>query len=177
MSLLHPVLAAMSMESLLFYPLALLTLGGALSMLLSRNPVHAAMSLVLSFFGVASVYVLLAAELLAALQIIVYAGAIMVLFVFVIMLLNLNEENLETPRIGVGPILGGGIALALWIMSFVVFKGLPEQVMPVDLPEGFGQVAAVGRLIFSKYILAFEATSVLLLGAIVGAVVVAKARI
>lgn len=172
-----PFLAATISEAWLFYPLALLTVAGALSMLLSRNPIHGAMSLVLTFFGVASIYVLLAAELIAALQIIVYAGAIMVLFVFVIMLLSLNEDDLEVPRIGAGTIVGGGVALTLWVLSYLIFSDLPNQVMPTELPEGFGQVAAVGRLLFGKFILAFEATSILLLGAIVGAVVVAKARI
>jgi NADH-quinone oxidoreductase subunit J len=164
-------------EAWLFYPMAIVALGGALGMILARNPVHGAMSLVLSFFGIASVYVLLAAELIAALQIIVYAGAIMVLFVFVIMLLNLNEEDLERPRLTPGSIVGGAAALAFWMISFMIFSDLPEQAMPTELPEGFGQVASVGRLIFGSFILPFESTSVLLLVAMVGAIVVAKARI
>lgn len=171
-----PVLASIT-EAWLFYPMALVAIGGALGMILSRNPVHGAMFLVLSFFGIASVYVLLAAELIAALQIIVYAGAIMVLFVFVIMLLNLHEDELEKPRFSLGTLLGGGAALAFWMISFMVFSDLPEQGMPTDLPEGFGQVAAVGRLIFGQFLLPFESTSVLLLVAMVGAIIVAKARI
>lgn len=172
-----PVLAAAVTEAWLFYPMAIVTLGAALGMIMSRNPVYAAMNLVLSFFGIASIYVLLAAELIAAMQIIVYAGAIMVLFVFVIMLLNLNEEELERPRLTPGTVLGAGAALGFWMISFMIFSDLPSQVMPTDLPEGFGQVASVGRLIFGQFVLPFESTSVLLLGAIVGAIVVAKARI
>ena len=171
-----PVLASIT-EAWLFYPMALVAIGGALGMILSRNPVHGAMFLVLSFFGIASVYVLLAAELIAALQIIVYAGAIMVLFVFVIMLLNLNDEDLEKPRLTPGTIVGGASALAFWAISFMVFSDLPSQGMPTDLPEGFGQVASVGRLIFGQFLLPFESTSVLLLVAMVGAIVVAKSRI
>ncbi|MFO7156873.1 MAG: NADH-quinone oxidoreductase subunit J [Pseudomonadota bacterium] len=164
-------------EAMLFYPMALVAIGGALGMIASRNPVHGAMYLVLSFFGIASVYVLLAAELIAALQIIVYAGAIMVLFVFVIMLLNLNEDDLERPRLTPGTIFGGAAALAFWMISFMVFSDLPDQTMPTELPEGFGQVASVGRLIFGPFIVPFESTSILLLVAMVGAIVVAKPRI
>ncbi len=171
-----PVLASLT-EAWLFYPMAIVAIGGALGMIVSRNPVHGAMFLVLSFFGIASIYVLLAAELVAALQIIIYAGAIMVLFVFVIMLLNLHEDELEKPRLTLGTVLGGAAALAFWAISFMVFADLPEQGMPTDLPEGFGRVAAVGRLIFNQYLLPFESTSVLLLVAMVGAIIVAKSRI
>lgn len=164
-------------EAWLFYPMALVAMGGALGMILTRNPVHGAMYLVLSFFGIASVYVLLAAELIAALQIIVYAGAIMVLFVFVIMLLNLEEDDLEKPRFTPGTLFGGAAALAFWMISFMIFADLPNQAMPTELPEGFGGVAEVGRLIFGQFLLPFESTSVLLLVAMVGAIVVAKARI
>src|SRR5690606_7807618 len=146
-----PVLASLT-EAWLFYPMAIVAIGGALGMIVSRNPVHGAMFLVLSFFGIASIYVLLAAELVAALQIIIYAGAIMVLFVFVIMLLNLHEDELEKPRLTLGTVLGGAAALAFWAISFMVFADLPEQGMPTDLPEGFGRVAAVGRLIFNQYL-------------------------
>jgi len=164
-------------EAILFYPMALVAIGGALGMIVSRNPVHGAMFLVLSFFGIASIYVLLAAELIAALQVIVYAGAIMVLFVFVIMLLNLHEDDLERPRLTPGTILGGAAALAFWMISFMIFADLPDQTMPVELSEGFGKVASVGRLIFGPFILPFESTSILLLVAMVGAIVVAKPRI
>ncbi len=171
-----PLLGVLVSESLLFYPLALLAVGGALSMLLARNPIYAAMSLVLAFFGLAGLYVLLSAELIAALQIIVYAGAIMVLCMFVIMLLNLGEADLEVPKITLGSAVGGATALIFWCFSWLLFEGLPDA-LPTALPEGFGQVAAVGKLLYTQFILPFEATSVLLLAAIVGAVVVAKAKI
>ena len=170
-----PMVAAAFAEGALFYPIAALTLVGAFGMLLSKNPVYAAMSLVLTFFGIAGVYVLLSAELLAALQIIVYAGAIMVLFLFVIMLLNLGEPS-EPRRVPLGAYVGGAVALAFWVLSFVVFEGLPQD-FPAQLGPDFGQVVGVGRLIFTQFVLPFEATSILLLVAIVGAVVVAKARI
>ena len=172
-----PLFAAAFREGILFYPLALVTLVGAFSMILSRNPVYAAMSLVLTFFGLAGIYVVLSAELLAALQIIVYAGAIMVLFLFVVMLLNLGEQEIRKQKVTAGAVVGGAAALIGWMALYTVFERLPNQQMPTDLPEGFGGVAAVGRLIFSEFVLPFEATSILLLVAIVGAVVVAKARI
>jgi len=172
-----PLLAAAFSEGLVFYPLALLTLIGAFAMILARNPVYAAMSLVLAFFGLAGIYVLLAAELLAALQIIVYAGAIMVLFLFVVMLLNLGETEARKQKVTAGAVIGGAVALVGWMALYTVFERLPNQDMPTALPEGFGGVAAVGKLIFTEFVLPFEATSILLLVAIVGAVVVAKARI
>ncbi|AKU89669.1 NADH-quinone oxidoreductase subunit J [Vulgatibacter incomptus] len=171
-----PTLGVLVSESLLFYPLAFVAVAGALSMILARSPVYAAMSLVLTFFGLAGLYVLLSAELIAALQIIVYAGAIMVLFLFVVMLLNLGEAELEVPRLTLGAAVGGGVALLFWCFSYVVFEGFGAP-LPAVLPEGFGQVAEVGKLLYTSFILPFEATSVLLLVAIVGAVVVAKAKI
>jgi len=172
-----PLLAAVVSEGVLFYPLAILTLVGAFAVILSRNPVYAAMSMVLTFFGIAGIYVLLAAELMAALQIIVYAGAIMVLVLFVIMLLNLSELEIGKQKITVGAVVGGAVALVGWIALYTVFQALPNQEMPTRLAENFGGVVGVGRLIFSDFVLPFEATSILLLVAIVGAVVVAKAKI
>ena len=172
-----PLLAAAISEGVMFYPLAILTLAGAFAMILARNPVYAAMSMVLAFFGIAGIYVLLSAQLLAALQIIVYAGAIMVLFLFVIMLLSLSEKDLGGQKLTVGAIVGGAAALLFWVISYTVFEALPNQQMPTELAENFGQVVGVGRTIFAHFILPFEATSVLLLAAIVGAVVVAKAKI
>jgi len=172
-----PLLAAAVSEGVIFYPLAILTLAGAFSMILSRNPVYAAMSMVLTFFGIAGTYVLLSAQLLAALQIIVYAGAIMVLFLFVIMLLSLTEQDLGKQKLTVSAVVGGAAALLFWVLSYTVFEALPNQQMPTELAANFGEVIGVGRVIFSQFVLPFEATSVLLLVAIVGAVVVAKAKI
>lgn len=172
-----PLVAAAISEGLLFYPLAAIALVGAFGVILARNPVYAAMSMVLTFFGIAGVYVVSAAELLAALQIIVYAGAIMVLVLFVIMLLNLTELDMGKQKLTVSAIAGGAVALVGWLVLYSVFQALPNQEMPVQLAENFGGVVGVGRLIFQEFILPFEATSVLLLVAIVGAVVVAKAKI
>ncbi len=172
-----PLFAAAVSEGVIFYPLAILTLAGAFSVILARNPVYAAMGMVLTFFGIAGIYVLLSAQLLAALQIIVYAGAIMVLFLFVIMLLNLSEMDLGKQKVTLGGSVGGAVALLFWVVSYTVFEALPNQQMPTELAPHFGEVVGVGRMIFSQFIVSFEATSVLLLAAIVGAVVVAKAKI
>lgn len=171
-----PTLAVLVSEAWIFYPLAVLTLGGALMMILARNAIYSAMSLVLTFFGLAGLYVLLAAELIAALQIIVYAGAIMVLFLFVVLLLNLGEDDLEVPRLTLGSAVGGATALVFWCFTYVVFEGFTEG-LPAEFPEGFGSVASIGKLLYTQFLLPFEATSVLLLAAMVGAVVVAKAKI
>lgn len=169
------VAAALIEQGWLFYVLAVLTAAGAFSVLLARNPIYAAMSLVATFFGIAGIYVLLSAHLIAALQIIVYAGAIMVLFVFVIMLLNLSEPGSRVGPVKGWHVVGGAAAVIGAGILYVVFESLPADAPPA--PEGFGTVAGVGELLFRQYVLPFEATSILLLVAIVGAVVVAKGKI
>jgi len=162
------------MEPILFWIFAILAvLGGALVILLS-NPVRGAMSLVATLFCIAALFVLLDAHLLAVLEVLVYAGAVMVLFLFVIMLLNLREEELGARRftlvktagfaavIGVGVMLGGAVAT----------RGGRAAV-----PDSFGTVAAVGEVLLRDYLLAFELTSILLLIAVVGAVILAKRKI
>lgn len=163
-------------ETVTFYFLAFFLVMSAGGVVMARNPVHAAMSLAAAFFLLAGVYVLLAAHLIAVLQVLVYAGAIMVLFLFVIMLLSLSDEELGLPRWKIVKFLGaaGGLGL-LWVIIRAVQRlGRLEQ---PSVGDEFGTVRAVGRLLFTEYLLPFEATSVLLLVAIVGAVVVAKARI
>jgi NADH-quinone oxidoreductase subunit J len=173
-----PVLAAGFSEAVLFVPLAMLAVASAFTVLVARNPIYAAMGLVLSFFAVAGLYVLLGAQMVAALQVIVYAGAIMVLFLFVIMLLSLGESELGEERGTLRKVMGVVVAGAFVGLSYSTFsrlelESLPESVQNAD----FGTVEQVGRLLFGTFILPFEATSILLLVAIVGAVVVAKAKI
>ena len=174
-----PLLAAAISEGVMFYPLAILTLAGAFAMILARNPVYAAMSMVLAFFGIAGIYVLLSAQLLAALQIIVYAGAIMVLFLFVIMLLNLSESELKGPRFTLGRLIGGAAALGLLVVLTYALTQLPGEQGPMVESQlrSFGTLGALGQILYTQWLLPFEAVSLLLLVAIVGAVVVAKSRI
>ena len=166
------------MEQLLFWLWGGIAVIFAVMMILKRNPVHSALCLVVVFVSLALLYVLLGAEFLAAVQVIVYAGAIMVLFLFVIMLLNLETEVLSQglsraafkacSLVGTGLLLllllGGGAVKALRAMA-------PEQVSGVP-----GNTQAVAELLFTKYLLPFEVTSILLLAAIVGALVLAGKR-
>jgi NADH-quinone oxidoreductase subunit J len=148
----------------------------ALGVVLARSPVHAVMSLVAAFFFLAGIYVLLTAHLLAWLQVLVYAGAIMVTFLFVVMLLNFDDEVLGVRRLKVMQVLGvaGAAGLAATVVEAV--RGLGDLPMR-EVSGEFGTVRAVGLVLFNQYLLPFEATSLLLLVAIVGATVVAKQRI
>jgi NADH-quinone oxidoreductase subunit J len=163
-------------ELVLFWVFAIPLMASAAGVIAARSPVHAAMSLVSAFFWLAGIYVLLTAHLLAFLQIIVYAGAIMVLFLFVVMLLSLTDAELGLERITalkvVGIVATAGI---LGLLVTAVLQGAPAGAKMV--PADFGTVRAVGKILFTQYLLPFEATSVLLLVAIVGAVVVAKEKI
>jgi len=167
----------MSAELALFYFFAALAVGSALSMVLNlRNTVASAMSLVITMVALAAVYVLMEAHLVAVLQIMVYGGAIVVLFVFVVMLLNLRQDDFPPAR------QRGAKALGVVLVVFAVIKllallpaALPDTV--AALPEGFGGYRDVGTALFTRFILPFEATSLLLLSALVGAVVLAKRRL
>lgn len=171
------------MEQVLFYLFALVAVVSAIYVIAARNPLHGALSLIGTFTALAATYVLLGAHLLAALQILVYAGAVMVLFVFVIMLLNLKDEELGSPRPTVMKVAGGGVlALSGVVLAWRVLRGLGEpgtvqNVAGLAAQAGFGTTEAVGRVIYGPYLLPFEVTSLLLLVAIVAAVVVAKAKI
>lgn len=164
------------MEQSLFYVFAALAVASSLVMVLQRNPVTAAMNLVLAMFAVAALFVLLNAHFMAAIQLLVYAGAVMVLFVFVIMLLNLQEEELRWRKRNFLHVL----SVALVIFSFLQIRDLVDRTPAEALPKldsAFGTTQAVGKLLFSDYLLPFELTSVLILAAIVGAVVLAKRKL
>jgi NADH-quinone oxidoreductase subunit J len=163
-------------EQVLFWMFAVPLIMSAAGVIAARNPVYAAMSLVSAFFWLAGIYVLLTAHLLAFVQIIVYAGAIMVLFLFVVMLLSLTDAELGLEKITALKWVGitGSIGVLVLVVSAFVQSG-PRAMKAVG--EDFGTVRAVGRILFTQYMLPFEATSVLLLVAIVGAVVVAKEKI
>jgi NADH-quinone oxidoreductase subunit J len=137
--------------------------------------VNGAMALVGSFFGLAGLFLLLDAQLIAALQILVYTGAIMVLFLFVIMLLNLSPKDLGPPLLGPGKLIALALASGTTVFLARVLARLPQ--IRGEPAADFGTVAAVGRVLYGTYTLQFEAVSLLLLVAIVAAVVVAKGRI
>jgi NADH-quinone oxidoreductase subunit J len=161
---------------IVFWIFAVPLMISALGVVFARNPVHAAMSLVSAFFFLAGIYILLTAHLIAFLQVMVYAGAIMVLFLFVIMLLSLSDAELGFDRITAMKWVGFAGAMGVFLLVLRAIGEVPVQAMR-QVPGDFGTVKAVGRLLFTQYLLPFEATSVLLLVAIVGAVVVAKQKI
>ncbi len=165
-----------SAEQVLFWVFAVPLMASAVGVLVARNPVYAAMSLVSAFFWLAGIYVMLTAHLLAFIQVIVYAGAIMVLFLFVVMLLSLTDAELGLEKLSV--LKWVGIAGAAGVVALVV-RAIDQAGVRTMRAVGddFGTVRAVGRVLFTQYLLPFEATSVLLLVAIVGAVVVAKEKI
>jgi NADH-quinone oxidoreductase subunit J len=168
----------MSIETVLFWVFAVATVGSAGLVVWSKSPMNAAMSLVATFFFLAGIYVLLWAHTIAILQVLVYAGAVMVLFLFVIMLLSLHEPGPRS-KITVSRIVGGGSALGLGVVIAWVLLRLDPQpaVLTDDAAMAFGSIARMGKLIYTVYLFPFEAVSLLLLAAIVGAVVVAKSRI
>ena len=165
------------MGPLTFAALAAGLVASALTVVLHPNPVKSAMALVATLFLLAVVFVFLGAHMIAALQVIVYAGAIMVLFLFVIMLLNLQDEAGETRggsrvALRVGAWLGGSVLAAELVVLFLRLPLAP----PSAAPEGYGGAAAVARSLFTDYLFPFELTSILLLVAVVGAVVLAQRR-
>jgi NADH-quinone oxidoreductase subunit J len=164
------------MSSLFFYIFAAIAVAGALGMVMNtRNTVAAALSLVLTMVALGGVYVLLEAYLIGALQILVYAGAILVLFLFVVMLLNLRREAYSPQRQRATKIAGAVIGLLVLAQFLQLIHGAFGA--PAAIPEGFGGYRQVGTVLFTDYVLAFETTSLLLLAAMVGAVILAKRKI
>jgi NADH-quinone oxidoreductase subunit J len=165
-----------SAAAVFFYLAAAAAVVSALGMVLNvRNTVAAAMSLVVTMIALAITYVTLDAHLVAALQIMVYAGAIVVVFLFVVMLLNLRRDAFPRPRQLLTK--GAGVVLALGVAgSFlqIVPKALPTV---REIPADFGSYRAVGLALYRDFVLPFEVTSLLLLAAIIGAVVLAKRRL
>jgi NADH-quinone oxidoreductase subunit J len=163
-------------EQVTFWVFAIPLVVSAGGVVIARNPVYAAMNLVAAFFFLAGIYVLLVAHLIAVMQILVYAGAVMVLFLFVIMLLSIGDEHLGTERYKAMQLVGvlGAVMLVAVIAAAVAQAPLGDA---ASLSADFGTVKAVGKVLFTDFILPFEATSLLLLVAIVGAVVVAKEKI
>lgn len=166
----------MTTEAILFFILAAAALATAVLMILQRNPVMSALFLIANFFCLASLYLLLRAQLLAVLEVVVYAGAIMVLVVFVIMLLNLGEEQKLAERINIRLMLGVALAFGFLLELFYLFLGPGAQVADQISPNAavIGTVESMGTALYGRFLLPFEITSLLLLAAIVGAISLAK---
>ena len=164
------------MGAVLFYIFAIVAVFAAFLVITFRNPINSALSMVVCFFSLAAIYVLLSAHLLAILQILVYAGAIMVLVLFVIMLMNLRDWELRWGRFRWYKVIGFLLAGLLLIEGIHVVKGVKTW-SAAELSEGFGSVEAVGMKLFSNYLLPFEMVSILLLIGMIGAVVLTKKKI
>lgn len=164
----------------MFYALAVMAIASAISMILQRNPVMSAISLIGNFFCLAALYLLLRAQLLAVLQIVVYTGAIMVLVVFVIMLLNLGSEENLGERFNIKKTLGVALVCGL-LLELAYIAVIGGSSVPMAAVHGsamsVGTVESMGAAMFGRFLLPFEVTSLLLLAAIVGAVILAKKRV
>jgi NADH-quinone oxidoreductase subunit J len=161
------------MTQYLFYLLAALSIISALLVVFSRVPIYSVLWLVVCFFTIAGHYILLNAQFLAIVHIIVYAGAIMVLFLFVVMLLNLNKENEQhkVNKVKFAAVISGGI-LFLTLIAAMRSTALGEYALPQT--SNIGMVQQVGMKLFTDFVLPFELSSVLFLSAMIGAVVLAK---
>ena len=161
------------MYQVFFFIFAAAAVGFALNLIIQRHPVYSALSLIGVMASLASLYLMLGAEFIAAVQVIVYAGAVMVLFIFVIMLLNAGEEE-RTQRSKMARQAGAPLALILLsLLTTVIFRQFPKNSM-AQFGDFAGQTAPIGRLLFRDFLLPFEVVSVLILIAIVGAVVLAR---
>ncbi|HSP99158.1 MAG TPA: NADH-quinone oxidoreductase subunit J [Candidatus Dormibacteraeota bacterium] len=168
------------MPAWLFFPLAFLVCLAGLGVVLNTHPVRSAMCLVATLFLLAVFFIFLDASFVAALQVIVYAGAIMVVFLFVIMLLNLTDDEPQRRRLSwqVTTVLSASL-FALGLL-YVLRQGgalVPGPGMAAPLATGYGSIQSVGVSLFTTYVLPFEITGLLMLAAVIGAVVLARKKI
>jgi len=160
---------------IMFY---LLAAGGVISALLvvtRRNPIISAIYLIVNFFCLAGIYLTLHAQFIAVAQILVYGGAIMVLFVFVIMLLNLGDERQLRDGFSWKKVIAGGLGFGVLMeLIYIFMMQTGSQSIEMTRATEIGTVEAIGRMLFTRFLFPFEVTSLLLTAAIVGAVVLAK---
>jgi NADH-quinone oxidoreductase subunit J len=162
------------MADKLFYFLSFLTILSALMVILSRNPVHSVLFLIITFFCLSGHYILLNAQFVAVVNIIVYAGAIMVLFLFVIMFLNLRRED-EEVKSNLTKIAATIVGGSLFLILFATLRKAPMGTYnPYSFDSQVGMVERLGEVLYSDYILPFELASILFLIAMVGAVMLGK---
>ncbi len=167
------------METLFFSLVAAIAIISSILVITNKNPINSALSLIMTFFCLATLYVMLEAPFMAAIQIIVYAGAIMVLIVFVIMLLNIRSESGRRTNHALFLGVMTGVLLLiqtwylLWKSSLTGMKGSVDSAMIIKV----GHTELIGKALFTEFLLPFEITSVLLLAAIVGAVILSKKKL
>lgn len=162
------------MLEIVFYILSAITLGTAFLTVYSKNPIHSAIYLVVSFFSIAGHYLLFNAQFLAMVHIIVYAGAIMVLLLFTLMLMNLNKEDEVSKPIYIkfAAVFSAGI-LALVLIS-ALKTAQPEMIEYVSSDEDYQSIKVLGKVLLNEYMVPFEFASVLLLVSMIGAVLISK---
>jgi NADH-quinone oxidoreductase subunit J len=168
------------METLLFWLLAAIALIASVSMIVQRNPVYSALFLIVTLLSIAGLFLLLSAQFLAVIQIIVYAGAIMVLFLFVIMLLDIRRMEDTISRVKLQKSLGLLLGVVFFLETVLVLRsGMVRDIAVTAAPPlvpDFGTAAGLGRALFSQYVFPLQLAAVLLFVALIGAVVLSKRR-
>lgn len=161
-----------------FIMLAVLAIGSALAMVINKNTVNSALFLVLNLVSLAGIFLVLNAQFLAIIQILVYAGAIMVLFLFVIMLLNVEDEEKLFDKFRVKYFLVFFLAIGVIGQVLYSFAGVADMLPAISSEmAAIGTVEAIGDVLFTEYLLAFEMTAILLTAAVVGALLIAQHKI
>lgn len=165
------------MDQILFFTVAFIAILSAVYFVFARNPLYSILSLITTFFSIAGMYVLLNAQFLGIVQIIVYAGAIMVLFLYVLMMLNLNAKD-ESRKKNLPKFIGIFTVGILFIGMLGAYKGLTGETTASDnIDYSVGLTKNLGRLLFNEYVLPFEVASVLIFAGIVSAVLIGKKEI
>ena len=161
------------MEQFLFFFIALVAVASAVYFVFARNPLYAILSLIVTFFSIAALYILLNAQFLGIVQIIVYAGAIMVLFLYVLMMLNLNakDESKKHNLLKFTGIISAGI---IFVGMIGAYKGVAMTNATTNVDSQIGLTKNLGKLLFNEYVLPFELASILILAGIVGSVLIGK---
>jgi len=164
----------MTIAEIVFYAFSLLLTGAAVLVITVRNPVYAALFLVMAFFSSAAIWMLLEAEFLAIIQVLVYVGAVMVLFLFVVMMLDINLARLREGFIRylpvgliVAAVMAAELMIVIWARGRFDTSGFP---LPAPHPDGFSNTKAVGEWLYTNFLLPFEAAGIILLVAIVAAI-------
>ena len=165
----------MSLAAAFFYLFAFLSVVAGAMVIVAKNPVHAVLFLILAFFNAAGLFVLLGAEFLAMLLVIVYVGAVAVLFLFVVMMLDVDFAELRAGFIKNAPlglIIGGIVALELFmVLGFAAIKPGLGGALGSPIPEGVSNTEAIGRVLYTKYVYFFQGAGLILLVAMIGAIV------
>lgn len=164
----------MSTLLIIFYFLSAITLATAFLTIISKNPIHSAIYLVICFFSVAGHYLLFNAQFLAIVHIIVYSGAIMVLFLFTIMLMNLNKEDEPHKKIATKLAAVVSFALVCFVMLAVFIKAMPKMETYRTTGQDFQSIKVLGKVLLNEYMVPFEFASILLLVAMMGVVLLSK---